>query len=341
MSLSFLPPPAVSAVLVTSAARSLIQLPPRFPGTLSRMKLSVPVVFAAAAGLVNAAPIVVYVKPRPVSDAGAWTQNVRWGHAAANAGFLPPLATTPNPTGYYPPYAPTPNPTGYYQAYAPTPMPPFTLTYHPAPTDRPMIMTAPNPTMPLQSGYRPSYRPDREWIMFSDMLRAEINEKDTARRGGCHMRKMRHKSLQWGLSSRLFISTLDAHGREIHREYISEDRWLKPTHRHHMRPSHHNAPFYVRLTHALSSLGPWEGRAVSFVLGCGLGVLLRMLYVFAVLIVRGVRCRRAERRITLVEDSVIFVADVKEPVTVEALPGYTEKAETAEAKEAPQTNNTH
>ncbi|KAJ7812377.1 hypothetical protein B0H14DRAFT_2605797 [Mycena olivaceomarginata] len=42
-------------------------------------------------------------------------------------------------------------------------------------------------------------------------------------------------------------------------------------HHHHEEPS-----FLMRVHYALMSLGPWEGRAVAFVLGCGLGVLLRM-----------------------------------------------------------------
>jgi hypothetical protein len=37
---------------------------------------------------------------------------------------------------------------------------------------------------------------------------------------------------------------------------------------------------------ALYALSPWEGRTVAFVMGCGLGVLLRMLFVFVVLGVR-------------------------------------------------------
>lgn len=68
------------------------------------------------------------------------------------------------------------------------------------------------------------------------------------------------------------------------------------------------------------------------------GVLLRMLFVFGVLIVRASRARRAEAegRVALVEDSVIFVAeDVKEPV-IETLPEYAEKTE-----DAPQSNNAH
>jgi len=50
-----------------------------------------------------------------------------------------------------------------------------------------------------------------------------------------------------------------------------------------------NGPFLHRVHRALMSLGPWEGRIVAFVLGCGIGVLLRMFWVLAVLLVRGVR----------------------------------------------------
>ncbi|KAF8882665.1 hypothetical protein BD779DRAFT_1542014 [Infundibulicybe gibba] len=47
--------------------------------------------------------------------------------------------------------------------------------------------------------------------------------------------------------------------------------------------------FTHRISMALMALGPWEGRAVAFVLGCGIGVILRMFWVLAVLLVRGVR----------------------------------------------------
>jgi len=50
-------------------------------------------------------------------------------------------------------------------------------------------------------------------------------------------------------------------------------------------------PFVVRLHGAMNHLGPWEGRAVAFVLGCGLGVLIRMLFVFTLLLFRA----RAQR----------------------------------------------
>jgi len=51
---------------------------------------------------------------------------------------------------------------------------------------------------------------------------------------------------------------------------------------------HPRGPFLHRVHRALLSLGPWEGRIVAFVLGCGIGVLLRMFWVLAVLLVRGV-----------------------------------------------------
>jgi len=53
--------------------------------------------------------------------------------------------------------------------------------------------------------------------------------------------------------------------------------------------NHHRTYFLHRVHRALISLGPWEGRIVAFVLGCGIGVLLRMFWVLATLLVRGVR----------------------------------------------------
>ena len=41
------------------------------------------------------------------------------------------------------------------------------------------------------------------------------------------------------------------------------------------------------------NLGRWEGRAVAFVIGCGIGVLLRMFWVLAVVSFRTVRGPRA------------------------------------------------
>jgi hypothetical protein len=50
-----------------------------------------------------------------------------------------------------------------------------------------------------------------------------------------------------------------------------------------------DGPFLHRAHRALMSLGPWEGRIVAFVLGCGIGVLVRMFVVLTVLFVRAFR----------------------------------------------------
>jgi len=59
-------------------------------------------------------------------------------------------------------------------------------------------------------------------------------------------------------------------------------------------------PFLHRVHRALLSLGPWEGRIVAFVLGCGLGVLLRMFWVLAVLLTRSIRRDPEHEETTLV-----------------------------------------
>lgn len=69
---------------------------------------------------------------------------------------------------------------------------------------------------------------------------------------------------------------------------------MEQPHMHHGQAK----PFVHRLHHAINHLGPWEGRAVAFVLGCGLGVLLRMLFVLSVVMVRAVRGTR-ERQVQL------------------------------------------
>jgi len=52
--------------------------------------------------------------------------------------------------------------------------------------------------------------------------------------------------------------------------------------------------FLARLHRALNQLGPWEGRAMAFVIGCGLGVLLRMFFVLAVVLIRSHRSTSSE-----------------------------------------------
>ncbi|KAG2154409.1 uncharacterized protein EDB93DRAFT_1202712 [Suillus bovinus] len=74
--------------------------------------------------------------------------------------------------------------------------------------------------------------------------------------------------------------------------------------RHHEAESHHHnhhdmehkkaGSFLRRVHRAIMALGLWEGRAVAFVLGCGIGVLLRMFWVMSVLAYRTVRGERSE-----------------------------------------------
>lgn len=74
-------------------------------------------------------------------------------------------------------------------------------------------------------------------------------------------------------------------------------------HRHH-RPHHHAhhdaPPFMTRLHYSLLNLGTWEGRAVAFVLGCGIGVLLRMLWVLSVVTLRSIRGRDESHHYTVI-----------------------------------------
>jgi len=75
------------------------------------------------------------------------------------------------------------------------------------------------------------------------------------------------------------------------------------------KDDHLRGPFLHRVHHALMSLGPWEGRIVAFVLGCGIGVLLRMFWVLAVLLVRAFRGTP-----TLEEDMIfVYTEDVAPP----------------------------
>lgn len=66
--------------------------------------------------------------------------------------------------------------------------------------------------------------------------------------------------------------------------------------------------FLRRIHKALTALGPWEGRAVSFVLGCGLGVLLRMFWVLSVLAYRTIRGEREESQ---VREYVVLDQDIE------------------------------
>ncbi|KAJ6497964.1 hypothetical protein C8R47DRAFT_1041205 [Mycena vitilis] len=98
-------------------------------------------------------------------------------------------------------------------------------------------------------------------------------------------------------------------------------------HRFHHQSDKHS--FLMRVHFALMSLGPWEGRAVAFVLGCGIGVLLRMFWVMAVIsyrMIKGQRSSEDEQEYTVIDMDAeeIFVAPPQYTYPID------EKVETAE-----------
>jgi len=96
-------------------------------------------------------------------------------------------------------------------------------------------------------------------------------------------------------------------------------------HQHH----HHRHSFMRRVHRALMALGPWEGRAVAFVLGCGIGVLLRMMWVMTVITYRMIRGDTEEPHDSLVCE--LYAEDIIVPP-----PQYTyEKVERVEEEEKP------
>ncbi|KAF4597830.1 hypothetical protein EYR38_006221 [Pleurotus pulmonarius] len=85
---------------------------------------------------------------------------------------------------------------------------------------------------------------------------------------------------------------------------------IHPHHRHGLGHHHHHAgkdaTFVTRLHYSLTALSPWEGRVMAFVLGCGIGVLLRMLWVLAVISYRSIRGPKDE------EEYVVEYLDAEE-----------------------------
>ncbi|KAF8685311.1 hypothetical protein AX14_004048 [Amanita brunnescens Koide BX004] len=105
-------------------------------------------------------------------------------------------------------------------------------------------------------------------------------------------------------------------------------------HKHHKHHKHHGcghrrAPFLKRLSFALMTLGPWEGRAVAFVLGCGLGVLLRMMWVLSVIAFRAIRGPREPTEYAIIHE---FVED--DEVLTPAPPSYVYVDEKADVKKS-------
>jgi len=104
---------------------------------------------------------------------------------------------------------------------------------------------------------------------------------------------------------------------------------LENEHSHgHSRTKHHHGSFMRRMHHALTALGPWEGRAVAFVLGCGIGVLLRMVWVMCIITYRLIKGGRDEEA-----DYAVFIFEQDPEELVVPPPQYTdEKVEAVEDK---------
>ncbi|KAA1475612.1 hypothetical protein DENSPDRAFT_932475 [Dentipellis sp. KUC8613] len=102
---------------------------------------------------------------------------------------------------------------------------------------------------------------------------------------------------------------LSGMGAETDRDNtVTPVRYPQPIIVHHsMHGSfHRGGPFVARVHRALMMLGPWEGRAVAFVLGCGIGVLLRMFWVLAILTIRVIKGAPREPTAEAMYAEVVF-----------------------------------
>jgi len=103
-------------------------------------------------------------------------------------------------------------------------------------------------------------------------------------------------------------------------------------HAHHKHKHHHkHGRFHHfklrRLWKSFIHLGGWEGAAVAFVVGCGLGVVLRLMWVMTVVTYRS--CVRGETVYNVYEQAPVYLDE--EDVIVVAPPQYIEKTSMEEA----------
>jgi len=98
--------------------------------------------------------------------------------------------------------------------------------------------------------------------------------------------------------------------------------------RHRHNKGYGKGSFINRIHYSIMNLGRWEGRVVAFVLGCGIGVLLRMLFVLTVVMHRALKGQRGEEQheysqITIIEEIVDnpspSYVDEKVPIVVETV----------------------
>lgn len=104
------------------------------------------------------------------------------------------------------------------------------------------------------------------------------------------------------------------HNPEYH--ILPSSRHSSPRHR---RLGCRKTSFLKRIHVALTALGPWEGRAVAFVLGCGFGVLLRMVWVLAVVSYRTIKGPNDSDN---EYSEIVFVEEVEEESPA---PAYTDE----------------
>lgn len=126
-----------------------------------------------------------------------------------------------------------------------------------------------------------------------------------------------------------------------HHEHDSEGQVEKhhAHHAHHHKGAHahhhmHHASFMRRIHRALAGLGPWEGRAVAFVIGCGLGVLMRMFWVLAVVAVRFVRGGRNDEEVEYRE--ILLVTDAEDVIVAPPHYEYVDEKRPIEKEEIEQ-----
>jgi len=128
------------------------------------------------------------------------------------------------------------------------------------------------------------------------------------------------------------------HGRHGHHPHGHHPHGHR--HGHHHGHRFGKGSFVNRINYSLMNLGRWEGRAVAFVLGCGIGVLLRMLFVLSVVMYRAVKGQHGDEQheYSIIEEivdtpksappSYTYPVDEKVPIvfeTVEA-PSTTEES---------------
>jgi len=162
-------------------------------------------------------------------------------------------------------------------------------------------------------------------VIVTSIARPAHANHDNKSKTGCGGSKMRSKAIQVAnaLRKAFGLAPIKTHHHHHHQPPpATEVTGMHPNHKdgahimghhdenmvHHHGHKFHHKSFNARLQRALMSLGPWEGGAVAFVLGCGIGVLLRMFFVLLIVAVRGIRASRSENEYIQIDAEEIIVA---------------------------------